>query len=152
MVLPKRKPTRLQNYDYSQQNLYFITICTNGKRCIFGNVGALNAYGRAAEKCLNEISAVYQNVYVDQFVVMPNHVHAIIAIENNVSLLRIVGQYKMSVTKEIHRNNKKLLVWQRSFYDHVIRNQEDYQRIWKYILGNPQNWHQDRLYVEEAEY
>ena len=152
MELPKRKPTRLQNYDYSQQNFYFVTICTNGKKCLFGNIGALNVYGKAAEKCLKEISGIYQGVYVDQFVVMPNHVHAIIAIENGVSLTHVVGQYKMSVTKEIHRHDKKLSVWQRSFYDHVIRNQEDYQRIWTYICGNPQSWRQDQLYVEEAEY
>ena len=152
MELPKRKPTRLQNYDYSQQNLYFVTICTSGKKCLFGNVGALNEYGKIAEKCLKEISAVYKDVCVDQFVVMPNHVHALITIENSVSLSQVVGQYKMSVTKAIHRYDKKLTVWQRSFYDHVVRNQEDYQRIWTYIVGNPQSWYQDNLYVEEAEY
>ena len=80
---------------------------------------------------------------------MPNHIHAIIAIEkeNGVSLTRVVGQYKMTVTKRIHQNEKNVKVWQRSFHDHIIRNQDDYQRIWLYIHGNPQNWKKDCFYI-----
>ena len=149
MELPKRKATRLPDYNYAEQNYYFITICTNEKKCIFGFAGNLNDYGKIALESIQSISQIYDGIFVDKYVVMPNHIHAIIAIEkeNGVSLTRVVGQYKMTVTKRIHQNEKNVKVWQRSFHDHIIRNQDDYQRIWLYIHGNPQNWKKDCFYI-----
>ena len=154
MELPKRKATRIPNYDYASRNYYFITVCTHEKKCIFGKAGKPNKYGKIAEECLQRISAIFPGVYVDKYVVMPNHIHGIIVIdtEKASSLTHIVGQYKMTVTKKIHQEDPNQNVWQRSFYDHIIRNQADYERIWLYIHGNPQKWDSDCYFEENSEW
>ena len=89
----------------------------------------MNDYGKIANEAMQSISQIYDGIFVDKYVVMPNHIHAIIAIEkeNSVSLTHVVGRYKMIVTKRIHQIGKNVKVWQRSFHDHIIRNQHDYQ-------------------------
>ena len=80
---------------------------------------------------------------------MPNHIHVIVILEGNVgeeNLIRLIGQYKMSVTKRIHEIKPEVPVWQRSFHDQVIRNQESYQKIWQYIDDNPRKWEEDCFY------
>ena len=151
MTLPKRKPTRIPDYNYATQNYYFVTICTNQKKCIFWTRNTLNAWGKIAEECLKNISGIYKGVKADKFTVMPNHIHAIITLEgaSSPSLTQIIGQYKAAVTKQIHTQNTTDVVWQRSFHDHIIRNQEDYERIWLYIHGNPQRWDSDCFYTTE---
>ena len=81
---------------------------------------------------------------------MPNHIHGIIVIdaEKTASLTHIVGQYKMTVTKKIHKINPEINVWQRSFYDHIIRNDAEYRKIWEYIENNPLKWKLDCYYCE----
>ena len=147
---PVRKNPRLKEYDYASPNYYFVTICTWGKRCIFGAPGNRNAYGQIAEAGLQNIPDHFPSVKLDKYVVMPNHVHAILVLtDNDVSLPVLIGQYKAYVTKQIHNLDKHVSVWQTSFHDHVIRNQQAYEKIWLYIESNPGNWLKDCFYTEE---
>ena len=151
MSLPVRKSTRIPNFDYAKQNYYFVTICTNQKKCIFWTGNVLNTWGQIAQECLNKISGIYEGVRIDKFTIMPNHIHAIVVLEetNCAALTQIIGKYKAAVTKQIHKQNTTETVWQRSFHDHIIRNQKDYERIWLYIHGNPQRWDEDCFYTTE---
>ena len=166
MQLPDRTLPRLQNYDYSSPGVYFITICTNEKRCLLGRIppnmeGAetnvlLLPIGKIAKECLIDIPSHYTNVTVDHWVIMPNHVHILIQIKEqrgphskDCDIPNIIGKYKASVTRRV---GKELLfhekLWQSSFFDHIVRNQNDYTRIWNYISGNPSRWLEDKLYSE----
>ena len=153
MNLPKRKSPRIPEFDYSTANYYFLTICTQGKRCIFGKPGDLNWMGKIAEENLLMISNIFPNVRVDHYVVMPNHVHMILDVQGSgISNINVVmGQYKMSVTKMIRQRKPDFQVWQRSFHDHVIRNQKQYEEIWVYIEGNPMKWEDDCFYMASEE-
>ena len=152
MDLPKRKSARIVNYDYSSPNFYFITICTYNKCCIFGKPGNLNYEGLIAEEYLKRISDFYPQVILDKYVVMPNHIHAILMLEakedKRPNISHVIGQYKMAVTRKIHENKPELTVWQRSFHDHIIRNEADYLKIWEYIENNPARWKEDCFYEE----
>ena len=115
----------------------------------------MNGLGRIAEQDLLEINARYRGVHIDKMVVMPNHIHAIIAIgcENkegkHPSLNTVIGQYKSGVSRRIHEQLPGLTVWQRSYHDRVIRNRAEYEKIWNYIEGNPSKWIDDCYYTEE---
>ena len=167
MDLPNRKLTRLPGYDYSAPGAYFITICTSGKQCLFGSIvpGELvgDAYmqysqvGEIAKECLLKIESHYDNVSLDNWVIMPNHVHLLIRITERINpfptitydVPNIIGKYKSAVTRSVGNafmHSEKL--WQSSFYDHVIRNDEDYQSIWQYISGNPSKWLDDCFYCK----
>ena len=156
MLLPQRKSTRIPNFNYASYHYYFVTICTHNKECIFGEPGKLNNKGKIAEAYLLEISKYYPQVVVDKCVVMPNHIHAILVIgmgtieKNLPSLSRVVGQYKMAVTKSIRNMETDKKVWQRSFHDHIIRNQKSYEKIWLYIENNPLKWEEDCFYFSES--
>ena len=157
MSFYNRKRVRLQNFDYSSQNYYFITICTNEKKCIFGQPDRLNALGKIAEQNIQLISAIYDYAEVDCYVVMPNHIHMILVLkeqqeeQNKTSVSDIIGKYKSSTTKQIRQIDPELKVWQRSFYDHVIRNQTSYEKIWNYVTYNDQKWYDDQYYEEIRE-
>ena len=147
---PMRKNPRLAGFDYATPNYYFITVCTYQKACIFGKPGDLNAWGKLAKNGLLQIGEHFSGVTVDKFVVMPNHVHAIIVLsDSGIRLTTVIGQYKSYVTRELHKlcDDK---IWQTSFHDHVIRNQADYERIWSYIDSNPATWLKDCFYTEES--
>ena len=145
---PERKNPRINGYNYKTPNYYFVTICTHEKKWLFGTPGTLNSFGRIALDGLQEIHKHFPGAYTDKFVVMPNHVHAIIVLKDNaVHLSVIVGQYKSFVSKMIHAEAPEVLVWQASYYDHVIRNQESYEKIWNYIETNPIKW-QDDCYLQ----
>ena len=166
MPLSNRNLPRLQSYDYSTPGAYFITICSHEKRCLFGRIppnaeGAeagilLSSIGEIAKDCLLDVPSHYTNVSVDHWVIMPNHVHILIQIREEggphslrVDIPNIVGKYKASVTRRVGREllfHEKL--WQPSFFDHIVRNREDYARIWNYITGNPSRWLEDQLYTE----
>ena len=154
MDKPVRKPTRIPGYDYSTDNYYFVTICTHEKKCIFGSVKELSRYGKIAAESAIQITNHYSGVRVDKFVVMPNHVHLIVVIgcdnrsEMNPGLERVIGSYKAGVTRRIRQTAPDEQIWQRSFHDHVIRNQKDYEKIWSYIDTNPMRWDKDCFYVE----
>ena len=155
MAFYSRKNNRLPGYDYSSENYYFITICTYNKSCIFGKPNKLNEFGNIAESCILEIPKNYQSVKIDNYVVMPNHIHLILVLEYAKSdkklpgISKIIGQYKMSVTKQIHKMGYDETVWQRSFHDHIIRNQQSYEKIWNYVEYNDQKWTEDCFYCEE---
>ena len=153
MNLPYRKSTRLSNYDYSSVNYYFVTVCTDEKRCLFFTDGQINAIGKIVEECLLQIPQHFAGVRLDKYIVMPNQIHAILVTdeENNYELPTIVGQFKSSATKRIHEIIPHQKIWQRSFHDHVIRNQQGYEKIWGYIHTNLLNWNKDCFFpVEEG--
>lgn len=156
MDLPKRKSPRIPGYDYSIPNYYFITICAYNKECFFGYPGALNEYGRFAEENLLKIPELNPKIKLDKYVVMPNHIHGIFIVTSEDmekgldDLTTAIGQYKMSVTKKIRSIEPEKKVWQRSFHDHVIRNQKGYEKIWTYIENNPLKWCEDCFFRNES--
>lgn len=167
MDFQSRKLPRLKNYDYSAPGVYFITICTHNRQCLFGNVVFSGLIGEAsvsyspigniAKQCLLDIESHYDNVRIDHWVIMPNHIHLLVRIEERINpfptirydIPNIIGKYKAAVTRTAGNaciHSQKL--WQASFYDHVIRNEADYQQIWHYISGNPSKWQEDCFYCE----
>ena len=114
----------------------------------------LNPLGSIVSDMILQIENHYSGVVVDKYVVMPNHVHMIIVIqqENDCKGLdKIVGLFKSGVTREIRKNNPEMKVWQRSFHDHVIRNEAGYLKIWEYIDNNPKKWELDCFYRNKEE-
>lgn len=145
---PVRKSLRLKQFDYASVNYYFVTICTWNKKCLFGNAGQLNELGKIAEQGLLNIESHFPGVRIDKYVIMPNHVHAILVIEKAGSNISVVlGQYKSFVSKQIHVDHPNLHIWQASFHDHIIRSQTAYEQIWLYIHSNPSNWEKDCFYL-----
>ncbi len=168
MNLPKRKPTRLKNYDYSSEGAYFITICTHNRKNLFSNiVGAihespeskLNSNGEIADFYIQKLNDRFELI-IDKYIIMPNHIHLIAVIEKNERSIRestlqkraliskAMGYLKMNVSRDIHKNGYIQNIWQRSFHDHIIRDEKDYLKIWNYIDTNPQKWNEDCFYVE----
>ena len=151
--LAKRKDIRLKNYDYSQNGAYFVTICVQNKHEMLGKIVGerialplLTIEGTTIEHAINEIPIRYPMVKIDKYIIMPNHIHMILIISSSPSgsamrsptLSTIVNQMKGYVTKQIG-----FPLWQRSYYDHIIRNEHEYQEIWKYIDENPLKWEDD---------
>lgn len=157
MERPTRKPNRLPEYDYSQNGAYFVTICTGDKQNLFWNtVGAdiirqqmedeefvlhlpLSKYGRIAEQGILNIPQCYPSVTVEKYCIMPNHIHMILSFSHDCgrliaapTLSRVVGQMKRWVSKQIGAG-----IWQKSYYERVIRNGTEYEEIWQYIQENP---------------
>lgn len=170
MEVPKRKNVRLPNYDYSTPGYYFITICTWHKRKIFGNIDggdifnapkmSLSVIGGIAELEVSEIEKHYQNVIVDKYTIMPNHIHMIIRITERINpfptmgrcdIPNVVGKFKAAVTRNVGKAfmpSAAPQIWQSSFHDHIIRGEKDYLRIWQYIDDNPAKWAEDCFYIE----
>ena len=172
MKLPERKNNRLKDYDYSQAGYYFITICTYNKQSIFGEIidgiMELNEIGRIIEFHINRLNSLYNEIYLDKYVIMPNHIHMIIIIKysngishvpinkkdpSKMALPKIIQTFKSSITKDYKKQIKSgmytmcpLQIWQKSYYDHVIRNYKEYEEIWKYIEENPLKWSLDQYY------
>lgn len=170
MVINHRKPNRLKNFNYSSTGYYFVTICTEKRQEYFGNVFnnemALNEYGRIINKFWLEIPKHFNNVELDEFQIMPNHIHLIIIINyvgtihelslqnnnnyghwlkrRNMLICKIIGFFKMNSSKRIHQLGLNVFRWQRSFYDHIIRTEYSLFRIRQYIKNNPLNWNNDR--------
>ena len=155
MELPNRKKLRLDGFDYSSENFYFVTICTYNKAKLFGEPERLNDLGKIAENDLLDIVNHHKGVKIDKYVIMPNHIHEIIVIgcdpasgtSKFSSLETVIGLYKSGVSRKIHGVAPKLNVWQKSYYEHIIRNDHDYGEIWKYIEYNPIKWQEDELYI-----
>ena len=142
-----RKSPRLKQYDYTARNYYFITLCTWNKLCRFGSCEQLSPLGVTAGQLLQEIPAHFPGVILDKFVIMPNHIHAIVYLDGTVNLSTVVGQYKAAVSRQLRMDKPNEKLWQISFHDHVIRDQTDYQRIWAYIDTNPARWMDDCFYI-----
>lgn len=157
--LPKRKPNRLKRFDYSTNGAYFVTICTKNKQCIFGSVGADSISARMIDSIFIKTINEYPNVYSPKYVIMPNHFHAIIVIdradmESAPTVSEVIQSFKRQTTIEYIKLVKTGVlppfdkaIWQRSFYDHIIRNENDYNEIWQYIDHNPQQWKEDKFYI-----
>ena len=154
---PKRKHLRLIEYDYSQSNYYFVTICTYGKKHLFGIGDRLTAYGKTAEKCLAEIPRVFPDICIDKYVIMPNHIHVIIRISTNYISEDINGRTECAPTiSQVIKNLKENVtrkigfsVWQKSFHDRILRNEHEYCDAWRYIENNPLNWENDELFSKD---
>lgn len=144
--MPERKKNRLENYDYSQNGAYFITICTKDRKKILSEiVGAdtirpckiiLSQYEKIVDEAINNIANIYENISVNKYVIMPDHVHILLQITNNggrmVSAPTVIAGMKRYVSKKCG-----VSIWQKGFYDHIVRNQADYNEIWEYIENNP---------------
>ena len=145
--LPVRKRIRLQNYDYSEANMYFITICTKNKFKILGNITndkiQLTKIGKAVKLNLSKIEELYDNLKIDEYVIMPNHIHILFLInyKNNITISRIIKHFKTNITREI-----KTAIWQKSFYEHIVRDEEYYKKIKDYINNNVINWKKDKYF------
>lgn len=145
--LPKRKYNRLKDFDYSTNGAYFITICTKDKRCILSSIvgeglralpkNILTPMGIEIEKSIEFINHNYDNVLINKYIIMPNHIHLIVILNTkaeghgNPPLQNVVGQLKSYTTKIYGKQ-----LWQRSYHDHIIRDEKDYLRIWEYINSN----------------
>ena len=152
-----RRSIRLSGYDYSQPGMYFVTICVREKECLLGEIieGKIRLFdfGEIASAGWTRLSEDYPTLSVDPFCIMPNHVHAIIQIHETIktktgkpkSLGQLVGAYKAFTTKQINhqRSVEGILFWQRNYYEHIVRNQKDLNRIQEYILNNPSKWELD---------
>ena len=163
----ERKRLRLRDYDYSQPGAYFVTICAKDRVCRFGEIvnGEMLPNGLAAivRSCWNDLPNHFPNVQLDEFVIMPNHVHGIIFIVDTVGsihestlpktvlerramlLPKIVGRFKMNSAKRINELHGSfgVPVWQRNYFEHIIRNDKSPAHIRDYIAANPQRWHLD---------
>ncbi len=140
---PSRKSPRIPAYDYATPGYYFVTICTHEKQCIFGTTEKLNDLGELVKSELLAVPKFYNGVRIDQYVVMPNHIHAIIVLEpvpNLPKLDNVVCAFKAGVTRKA---KKPFTIWQRSFHDHAIRSQAEYEKIWIYVKYNAQKWSDD---------
>ncbi|WP_440617030.1 transposase [Cysteiniphilum sp. 6C5] len=176
-----RHTVRLKGYDYAQKGAYFVTICTHDKACIFGEIVddkmMLNEMGTIVYNEWLNTSALRSNIHCDVFVVMPNHIHGIIVINESgqpqgrmqsygrmqyaptegmlqaklqspsQTLGAIVRGFKAAVTKQINalKQVSGENIWQRNYYEHIIRDENDYNRICEYIENNPQKWALDSL-------
>ncbi|MEW5702245.1 MAG: transposase [Candidatus Zixiibacteriota bacterium] len=162
----RRRSVRLREYDYSQSGAYFVTICTQDRRCLFGEIVdgtmRLNDTGRIVEDEWLHTPTLRPQVAPDTFVVMPNHFHAIVFITDRRGVLQyaptprlaspsqtigaIVRGFKGATTKRINafRGTPGQPVWQRNYYEHVIRNDDDLHATREYVLNNRLAWALDR--------
>lgn len=163
--LPRRKRNRLPEYDYNTSGRYFITVCTEKKEKILSSisVGAtigrppivhLSYLGRIVEEAIQEIPKKYSMIMVDHYVIMPNHVHLLLSIIGDdgrpmvaPTISRVIQQMKGYVTKRAEKP-----IWQKGFYDHVVRTEHDYRSIYEYIDNNPAHWAEDVYYCGDTPY
>ena len=158
-----RRSIRLQGYDYSNQCAYFVTICTWNRRNILGNVlnsvMQLTRFGEIAMTCCQDLPDHYKNIELDEFVIMPNHLHGIIWINGYIAgsgfkpaphdkghgLSEIVRALKTFSSRLINKDRKTpgTPVWQRSYFDRIIRNETELYNIREYIRNNPLQWELD---------
>ena len=179
-----RRSIRLKGYDYSQSGLYFITICVQNRECLFGKIinkeMILNEPGTMVENEWLKLRIRFPNIVLHEYIVMPNHFHAIlvgatlVVAHNDVDVQQqkrqpqgiaptinpknktvgdMVGAFQSIVVVEYIRGVKTLgwqpfdgKLWQRNYYEHIIRNEQSYQTIAEYILNNPSKWNDDKFY------
>ena len=165
--MPVRKKIRLEGYDYSQAGYYFITMCVKDRHEMLGSIVGhddsacrpfikFTEYGNISEKYIKTIESHYNRVYVDKYCIMPNHIHIIFAVcdgqggapgssrPTTALIPRIMAAYKKYTNKEFGFN-----MWQDRYNDRVIRNKEEYLRIWQYIDNNPAKWAEDDYFIKE---
>ena len=162
--LPQRKHPRLASFDYSTAGAYFVTICTQNKKCLLSRIVGrglapaethYTAYGQIAEEQLFLLEERYPSLKIDQYVIMPNHLHAILMLNEAAgasprpTIMDVVCAYKSLTTRACKKVKAIDKLFQTSFHEHVIRGREDYEEIAKYIVNNPQQWEVDQLYSRE---
>ncbi len=146
-----RKKNRIENFDYASENSYFITICSKNRKCIFGKIKnkqmTCSDFGNLIISHIKIFNKTYADIKIINYVIMPNHIHMIILIKKNhqISISRAINQFKGSISKEAG-----CVIWQKSFYDHVIRDEKDYFRILEYMYDNVLEWYYDKYFVEET--
>ena len=152
--LPQRKSPRIKGFPYDAIGCYFITICTKNREHLFSKIVGrgldpavktkiiLKPFGEIAAEELLKIPTHFENVRIEKYAIMPDHIHFLLTIKKGAAgsrprptVSQIVGLYKSGVSRRCGRS-----VWQASFYDHVIRGPQDYEEIWKYIENNPLQW------------
>ena len=162
-----RKITRLPEYDYSTPGAYFLTICTQNRKCLLSRIvgtGVLDGpkiellpYGEIAAKYLNQLNNFYKHLSVESYVIMPNHIHILLYVKvaeegpsrtpvptlQNSIVSRFVSTFKRFCNKEFGKN-----IWQNRSYDHIIRDQQDFDKHLQYIFENPFGWQKDDFYSE----
>lgn len=156
-----RKSIRLKYYNYASEGMYFITICIQNRRNILGNIKngkvELNNYGKIVEEEILKTNKIRNNVIINEYVVMPNHVHIIIQIietlENKQGVcntpLQTPGKTIGAIIKGIKGVSSKQIgysIWQRNYYEHIIRNEKEYYKIVEYIRNNPLRWEDDTYF------
>jgi REP element-mobilizing transposase RayT len=187
---------RLKGWDYSSPGYYFIIICTKNMECLFGKITGgkiiLSEMGKIAEQYWREIPVHFNDIILDEFVVMPNHIHGILSIvptpkpivetpnlgvstmglgvttipgvstitgvptEHDKNIKKpanigiVINQYKRICTIRIRTSNPGISIWQPRFHDHIIRDENELNRIRQYIIDNPVNWRKDDNYITEV--
>lgn len=165
MELPKRKPNRLPGYDYSAPGTYFITICTQNRKSLLSEIVGgdvldapqvtLTFYGEVADEQIRRMGAWYGHICVEQYVIMPNHIHLLLTIrqdgptgtsaptrtKQHQAVADFVSTFKRFCNKVYGEN-----IFQRSYHDHIVRGEADYRKIWQYIAENPARWREDCFY------
>jgi REP element-mobilizing transposase RayT len=163
-----RRSIRLRGYDYSRAGAYFVTVCTHNRECLFGEIVdremVLNDAGKIVADEWMKIAKIRNEIELDQWIVMPNHIHGILVINDpvgaihesplqmtvtqrrNMALPKLIGRFKMLSSKGINemRGTPGRPVWQRNYYEHVIRNDDEMNRAREYIINNPAKWALDR--------
>lgn len=176
-----RGSIRLKGYDYASPGWYYITICTHSRECFFGDVNdgkmVSSQIGKTAKEYWLEIPDHFTHVELDEFVVMPNHIHGIVIINDDRRGVRsnaptdanidpqnyftqispksgtlgvIIRSYKSSVTRWCRKNEYEYFQWQRGFYEHIIRNEPELYEIRKYIINNPAQWQLDNEHPDNV--
>jgi REP element-mobilizing transposase RayT len=164
IVLPRRKQLRLRGYDYAFPGVYFVTICSAGKRAVFGSVsGGKIVLSPAGEIVRSEWVALaerFAGLALDEFVIMPNHLHGVLGFVGQAggaspaatggaspspTLFDVIGAFKSISTIKVNRLRRRrgVQLWQRSYYEHIVRTGEDLRKIQRYILENPFMWSLD---------
>lgn len=167
MRFKKHRQYRLPYFNYASSALYFVTICCENRNELFGTIknGVMTKswIGEIVESCLNRIPLSSPYAFLDSFVIMPDHVHAIIGLDNpdeqltvpikifvpgKKSLSIVVRNFKSAVTIFVRRDRPGMKIWQSRFYDRIIRNEKELHAIRKYIADNPLNWSRNKNDVE----
>ena len=162
--MTNRKHPRLDSFDYSSAGAYFITICTQSRRCLLSRIVGrglapaeikYTVYGQIAQEQLLLLEQRYPSLKIDQYVIMPNHIHAILLLQETAgvnprpTIMDIICAYKSLTTRQCKKVRPIDKLFQTSFYEHVICDREDYHEIAEYILNNPKQWELDALYSKE---
>lgn len=164
MELPKRKNTRLKNYDYSTPGAYFITICVKERKRLLSKIivgqglapaeNRLTKYGNIAKEQLELLEERYTGIKIDKYVIMPNHIHILISNYEMTAgaspcptISDVICAFKSITTRLCKKEGlEEKQLFQSSFHDHIIRGDEDYNKIWEYIDTNTLKWKQDCFY------
>ena len=165
--MKSRHTTRLPDYDYNTPGAYFLTICVENRKCLLSRIvgtGLLDGpdiellqYGKVAAKYINQLNDFYDNLSVESYVIMPNHIHILLRVLDepartpvptlqNSIISRFISTFKRFCNKEYGKN-----IWQGRSYDHIIRDQADFDKHLQYIYENPFGWTKDELYVNEED-